>query len=1555
MYSRGEYSDQKDTYGVLIRHTKQECEVILVQSGQVCSAFKKDATDSYSFLNNKAKQVYELIHTGISGCTAKNGTSVQFALGTSVIHQFIKSKVDYAVELYNGEMVGIEAEKDNCKLKTSYLENGEAYIPSGIPYIKLTKQVVKTKNSIGLDVTDEDDELSNVPVRSVAEIALEKEDVSWLKHKKYYIINDDSQAEKIFKFLDNYNGVISYDTETTGLRINCFGKIGSPYKKQLEKYNAEHPNEKIRADRLVGVIFCIEPHVSYYFPCFNRKFKNLYQEDSEERRKIIENIKSRYTVGEFHNKHSDMAEFIRNTPSEEWGSDVILMERIRDILSKKHIVAHNGSFEWKVGWQYEIDTNLKDDTMIMHQIMYKFRSTTSNRGEPSNLKYLAKVELGIDQWELSDFFPDFKEDVGEIKTKAGGRKKKKSSKIDFSYMDYDGTRVYAPTDGDVTLLLFLKYKRDMMENHREQEYIYNVEVIVACAIAYMEFYGLRIDENKIAAVRDQSKAKLVCIESEIRQSVGYSKQNELDAYNELKQSMDEFSKADKEGTHEEREKANQKTLDAVDKLNKAIASDEEHILNLASPAQVAELFYDVLKIPFNGEKKSVAKKEVKGLLKAKNEDGSPKYPVVHMYSEYKKIDTLLTKFFDNLPNYMYPGGLVFANFGQISTATGRMSCNKPNLQQMPKDITKIIVPRPGNVIVDADYSQIEYRVLTALAGNDWLAELFADPDSDYHTLMASLMYGVDYASVTPSMRSDAKSFNFGIPYGMGLGSLAILLKGVNNPTTRAEAAEKYEKYFENQPKTRKFFDQVKEMAQVNKYTKTFWNRYRYYSFTDADGNENNAKKAAALRQAGNAIIQGCTWENCLIHTKEYGIVKIKDVVDKHLNVWNGEKWTEGDILYSGKKKKCIVTFGTGQQFICSPTHKFLVRSTRGNDRFVECQNLRGRNVSKNPHRVVVSQKYETSDWKYKSDRIEHMSLGNGAKNVFLDDIGDRFKIGVVLGRLASDGSIFNRNIGGSSIRQIIAEHEESVGKLLTEYMSNLEVVYKKNKVRDNRNERIDWIECYSKSIVNEVDSLDIKHQIHKDIFKDTEMLRGFLRGLFDGDGGISGQTITLVFGTQDDFDPLCRQVQKALLFFGIRARYYKYDYRYKITISTYDNQRFLDLIGFINEEKQIKGRELGNAVKEEKLFGRVLSVESVEITDEYIDMYDVCNTDDGYYVADGMITHNTAADIFKISVARNFMYIRENGLFGDFLIINMIHDEQLMEINAQSLNVQRILRDIGINMQFKVQGFPPLYIGAGVGKAWGEAKGKMAEIHPVLLDQLSREADKTPIRRTSTDPVDVNTVYDYFAKRVLDFRRQKVKDYLMNSENWGKDIHPAVGNLLNLQFTYGHDKTKEGLSDSEFTLLCIDEFIKHENLEGIDSSKFVAQKEQSQDIEEDEEYTDGDEDELDDLGEYSESDFALVDESSKVYGASIHDLIRIFGCFVSQSKGVCGINLNILNYKKKELIIDFLADHACDKDDPGAMELVFLQESNILNRTGFYVNNISGSDVEARIKESMVS
>ena len=1170
MFTRGEYCDGSSTYGVICAHSKQDAEVLLVTSGTIASAYKTDGTNEYSYINPKAKEMYKVLKNGIAGCKAKNGEPMQFSLGSSMRHNYTKAKVDYSIELFDGEVVGASISwGDGCSIFLEYTDD-KNLIPNGIPYVTLTVNRITT-----------DQVLDEVPVRSVEEIALEKEDVSWLKYKKYYVVNDDDTAEKIFSSLDNWAGPISYDTETTGLKINCFGKINSEYSRKLAEYNAANPDHQLRADRLVGIIFCVEENVSYYFPCFNRKFKNLYTSDTEARRKAISIIKDRYSKPHSNPMQDDMEGYFRKTPEDQWSPDVILMERVRGILEKRHIVAHNGSFEYKVGCLYGIDTNLKDDTMIMHQIMYKFRSTTSNRGEPSNLKYLAKVELGIDQWELSDFFPDFKEDnSGQVRA-ANKRGKKKGSKIDFSYMDYAGTRVYAPTDGDVTFLLFKKYKQDMMDNHKEQEYIYNVEVIVSCCIGYMEFFGHRLDERKIYGVRDKTKAELACIESEIRQAVGFSKPDEIDAYNHLKESIDAFSAVDNSGDEDARNNAINGMLESTESLYSVIAKNEENQLNLGSPAQVAELFYDVLGYPMQGDKRSVASKQIKPLLKAKNDDGTQAYPVANMYAEYKKKDTLLVKFYDNLPYFMYPGGYIFSSFGQISTATGRMSCSHPNAQQYPKAITGICIPRDGYVMMDADYSQIEYRVLTALAGNTELAQLFADPDSDYHTLMASKMYGVDYAAVTPKMRSDAKSFNFGIPYGMGFKSLAILLTGNSKPSSVDEAKEKYELYFKNQPRTRKFFDQVKEMALVNKYTRTHWCRYRYYSFTDANGNENNARKGAALRQAGNAVIQG------------------------------------------------------------------------------------------------------------------------------------------------------------------------------------------------------------------------------------------------------------------------------------------------------------------------------------------------------------------------------TAADIFKISVARNFMYIRENHLQGLLLIINMIHDEQLFEVNVQKLNMQRILADVGKNMQFKVEGFPPLYIGAGIGPAWGKAKGKMAEIHPLLLEQFTEEAKDIPIFH-GDKVVDTNEVLKYFAKRVLDFRRKKVRDYICDPNNYNKDLHPAIGNLLNLQFTYGHDKDKEGLNDKEFTQLCLDEFIKHEGIQGVDSSMFKAKEESMEDVEEDAEYTDGDEENEDDV-EIGDNMFTVVDESDMVFGATIQDLIHQFKFFISPKYKVCGIDAIDMYYTKKDELVDYLCQHICDEDADGAMQIVFLQPGNILNRTGLYVNNISEDVVASKV------
>lgn len=1325
MFTRGEFTTGDVTYGVLMNYTKSHMEILLINCGTVVSAYKTDGTGSYSYNNSRAKELGLLIKRGVKSCTSKNNTPMPFELGAMNSHEFTKVKVEYSIQLYMGEVVGASIRSDKQRVELEYIK--EAQFPENIPYIKLTEIKKDFTN-----VTDTEEEA--VQVRSVQEIALEKEDVSWLKNKKYYIVNDDATAEQLFSFLDKYNGVIAYDTETTGLHINMFGEIGSDKKKELERYNAANPENQIRADRLVGIIFCVENDVSYYFPCFNRKFDNLYQNlDSPVRKTTVNNIKARYTVGDLRNDDSFMANYIRTTPDSEWGSDVILMERCRDILHTKHLVAHNGTFEWKVGWLYHIDTNISDDTMIMHQLMYKFRSTTSNRGEKSSLKFLAKKELGIDQWELDDFFPNWKEDdAGTVRTKAGA-KKKKGSKIDFSYMTYEGTRVYAPTDGDVTFQLFNKYKKDMVENHKEIEYLYSVELIVSCAIAYMEFYGHRIDETKILNAREETKADLIMIESEIRQTVGYSDQKELDKYNELKGVRNEIELLENKKDEQSKTRSRQlrETIPALtEEVKKAIAENTNNVLNLSAPGQVADLFYNKLGYPttLSEGKMSVAKKVYKGLMKEKDENGKPKYPVAGMYAKYKDKDTQLTKFFDNLPYFMYPGGFIFSSYGQISTATGRMSCidedalisvvggykkikdievgdmvycydndgniairkvlnkldkgikdcieltwqsqdthefgnlvctpdhkilskdngwvradevslcynqhkitdkhsvgkrhvydleveefhnfianeicvhncSKPNAQQYPKLITKIVIPRDGFVMLDADYSQIEYRVLTALAGNTELAELFSDPDSDYHTLMASLMYDVPYSSVTSPMRSAAKSFNFGIPYGMGLGSLAILLTGKNTPQTRDEAAEKYEAYFKNQPRTRKFFDNVKELAQVYGYTETQFKRRRYYSFKEPDGTINEAKKARALRQAGNAVIQG------------------------------------------------------------------------------------------------------------------------------------------------------------------------------------------------------------------------------------------------------------------------------------------------------------------------------------------------------------------------------SAADVFKIGVARNFSYIRRNNLLGKLLIINMIHDEQLMEIDAQHLNVQRVLADVGKNMQFHLDGYPPLYIGAGIGKAWGYAKGKMAEIHPVLLQQLTDEAKSIPIYREDCSTyVDPHTVLDYFENRVYEFRRKKVADYLGNPENWHKNIHPAIGGLINLQFNYGRgdeakaytapDGTK--YTDQQFLELNIGDFLKENHIDA-QPDWFRANEttiDEKSEADADVEYSDDEEeDDVADIDYSADAQvFSCIDESNKLFGSSVQDLIATFGACILPGQHICGLDVRNIYFKKLDALIDFLTGYLCDPDDEGALQIVFLNNANILKYTGQYVKGIRASEFETEYKTLM--
>lgn len=891
------------------------------------------------------------------------------------------------------------------------------------------------------------------------------------------------------------------------------------------------------------------------------------------------------------------------------------------------------------------------------------------------------------------------------------------SEIAFWDLPYELVRQYAPADTDNTYALYEFLEREDILNKYNAKKVFEMEITFAKAVAYSEFYGYHIDVEHIPELQEQI--------------VGA-----------MKKCQEEMFK---------------------------IAGEE---FNPNSPSQLVKIMYGKLGIEKVGEKESTDKETLKTLASRENPDGSPKYPFVKLLKTYRDNESIYKNFLKRLPEFATTDGYIFPDVLQIGTNTGRVSVKNPNYQGYNDIVKHYVVPRPDFIHFDSDFAQIEQRVLVSYASimfNDFeslaLLKDFDDPDMDYHQYQAARMFNVPYAAVTKSMRQQSKGINFGLPYGMGDESLGTRIFGERNKENTRKAADLRKKFFQGQELIADFFEKVRSGGVQKGYTETQWGRRRYY-------HRGVFSVAEIRRQAGNHVIQGCELGTTRIQTKELGIVQLQDVSGFNLSIWNGTGWSRGDILPSGKKQKCIVTFRGGQQFICSPEHLFLVVSRRGNKRWVKCKDLVSKKESNNPYKVVINQDYEPSENMYNSkSAYKYVSNAPNANNVFLEHIGESYNIGLFLGRLASDGSVYLGEHCGR-INQIVAEHEYNILPELRECMKALNFREVNRGVREDRTQSITRLDIGSISLAHEITDLDIKHQIHKNIFMDTELLRGFLCGMFDGDGTVSGtrnKSISLVFGKQYDFESMCRDIQKALLFFGVRSYYHEFQDRYVINIRRSDVSRFLDMIGFMNEEKMKKGRSIVCS-KDEHIFGPSLMVESVEITDEFVDMYDVCNTDGGYYVADGLVTHNTAADIYKQAVNNMFNRICKEGWLGKVLINGFIHDEMLIEVH-KSINPYYFFKAWREEFEVHPAKYCRLYAGAGVGHCWYDAK--KLDLPPLYIDEIINKYQEN---------MGWNEDFEEFLadikKGFKEHKTRRIKDYITDEKHQGDIIKPAINSLL---------------------------------------------------------------------------------------------------------------------------------------------------------------------------------
>ncbi len=347
-------------------------------------------------------------------------------------------------------------------------------------------------------------------------------------------------------------------------------------------------------------------------------------------------------------------------------------------------------------------------------------------------------------------------------------------------------------DASVFLLLCERLKNLLHENEQD-ELLKNIELPLAEVLADMELTGFPVDRNGIAVFSEQLQQSILRTEQEIYDEVGQT-------------------------------------------------------FNINSPKQLGEILFEQMKLP-HGKKTKTGYSTNAEIL----ENLAADYPVVRKILDYRAFSKLRSTYCEGMLKLIGDDGRIRSTFNQTETRTGRLSSSEPNLQNIPvrtdlgREMRKFFTAKDGYVLVDADYSQIELRVLAAAANDENMCKAFRE-NTDIHTVTASQVFNMPIDMITPLLRSRAKAVNFGIVYGIGAFSLA---KDIG--VTRAEADSYIKKYLSHYAGVRVYMEQCIESAKDSGYSETMLKRRRYLPELRSS---NGMLRAFGERVARNMPIQG---------------------------------------------------------------------------------------------------------------------------------------------------------------------------------------------------------------------------------------------------------------------------------------------------------------------------------------------------------------------------------------------------------------------------------------------------------------------------------------------------------------------------------------------------------------------------------------------------------------------------------------------------------------------------------------------------------------------------
>lgn len=289
-------------------------------------------------------------------------------------------------------------------------------------------------------------------------------------------------------------------------------------------------------------------------------------------------------------------------------------------------------------------------------------------------------------------------------------------------------------------------------------------------------------------------------------------------------------------------------IDGINRLEKEIHEEAGEPFNINSPKQLGEVLFEKMKLPG-------AKKTKSGYSTAADvlDKLAPEYPIVRKILDYRQLTKLKSTYADGLAGFISADGRIHGKFNQTITATGRISSTDPNLQNIPvrmelgRAIRKLFVPKEGCVFVDADYSQIELRILAHISGDENLIDAYKH-SSDIHATTAATVFHVPLSEVTPQMRRNAKAVNFGIVYGISAFGLSEDLS-----ISRKQANEYIDAYFKSYPGVKNYLDEQVALGKEKGYVCTMYGRRRPIPELKAS---NFMQRQFGERVAMNSPIQG---------------------------------------------------------------------------------------------------------------------------------------------------------------------------------------------------------------------------------------------------------------------------------------------------------------------------------------------------------------------------------------------------------------------------------------------------------------------------------------------------------------------------------------------------------------------------------------------------------------------------------------------------------------------------------------------------------------------------